>query len=60
MKIFNESKEGLSNWINARLPYLYENNICPHWESDIYGNPSDQDYYISSNQKSKQQIQIKK
>jgi len=52
MKIFNESKEGLFgsslNWINARLPYLYENNIYPHWDirNVNHGNPSDQDRII--------------
>jgi hypothetical protein len=49
MKIFNESKEGLFgsslNWINARLPYLYQNNIYPRWDirNVNHGNPSDQD-----------------
>jgi len=52
MKIFNESNEGLFgsslNWINARLPYLYKNNIYPDWDirNVNHGNPSDQDRII--------------
>jgi hypothetical protein len=52
MILFNESKEGLFgsslNWINARLPYLYENNIYPYWDirNVNHGNPLDQDRII--------------
>ncbi len=47
MKIISYSKQGLfgstMNWINCRLPYLYQNKIYPSWDirNINHGDPRD-------------------